>query len=112
CPASRRRTIRSSATRRSARRKSFLNMETTSGSLGWNGGEARRLTAGIAREFNPHFSPDGTQVTWLWQRVAQINVEQVRMRLLRSGCRNDPRLFHYVRVLVYQRECSVISVLP
>lgn len=39
-----------------------------------NGGEARRLTSGIGREFNPHFSPDGTQIAFSGEYDGNIDV--------------------------------------
>lgn len=39
-----------------------------------NGGEASRLTAGIGREFNPHFSPDGTQVAFSGEYEGNVDV--------------------------------------
>jgi tricorn protease len=38
------------------------------------GGEARRLTSGIGREFNPHFSPDGTQIAFSGEYDGNIDV--------------------------------------
>src|SRR5690348_4972622 len=39
-----------------------------------DGGEARRLTSGVGREFNPHFSPDGTQVAFSGEYDGNIDV--------------------------------------
>jgi tricorn protease len=39
-----------------------------------DGGEARRLTNGIGREFNPHFSPDGTQIAFSGEYDGNIDV--------------------------------------
>src|SRR5437868_1596761 len=38
------------------------------------GGEARRLTSGIGREFNPHFSPDGTEIAFSGEYDGNIDV--------------------------------------
>ena len=39
-----------------------------------DGGEARRLTTGVGREFNPHFSPDGTQIAFSGEYDGNIDV--------------------------------------
>ncbi|MGI9075167.1 MAG: S41 family peptidase [Bryobacteraceae bacterium] len=39
-----------------------------------DGGDARRLTAGVGREFNPHFSPDGTQIAFSGEYDGNIDV--------------------------------------
>jgi len=39
-----------------------------------DGGDAKRLTAGIGREFNPHFSPDGTQVAFSGEYEGNVDV--------------------------------------
>ncbi|MBV9294920.1 MAG: PD40 domain-containing protein [Acidobacteriaceae bacterium] len=38
------------------------------------GGEARRLTSGVGREFNPHFSPDGKQIAFSGEYDGNIDV--------------------------------------
>ena len=38
------------------------------------GGEARRLTNGIGRESNPHFSPDGTQIAFSGEYEGNVDV--------------------------------------
>jgi len=38
------------------------------------GGEARRLTNGIGREFNPRFSPDGTLIAFSGEYEGNIDV--------------------------------------
>ncbi len=38
------------------------------------GGEATRLTSGVGREFNPHFSPDGTQIAFSGEYDGNIDV--------------------------------------
>ncbi|MDQ2844102.1 MAG: PDZ domain-containing protein [Acidobacteriota bacterium] len=38
------------------------------------GGEATRLTSGVGREFNPHFSPDGTQVAFSGEYDGNVDV--------------------------------------
>ncbi|MBV8549844.1 MAG: PD40 domain-containing protein, partial [Acidobacteriaceae bacterium] len=38
------------------------------------GGEARRLTTGVGREFNPHFSPDGSQIVFSGEYDGNIDV--------------------------------------
>ncbi len=38
------------------------------------GGQASRLTSGIGREFNPHFSPDGTQVAFSGEYDGNVDV--------------------------------------
>ncbi len=38
------------------------------------GGEARRLTAGIGREFAPHFSPDGSQILFSGEYEGNIDL--------------------------------------
>ncbi len=39
-----------------------------------DGGEARRLTSGVGREFNPHFSPDGTQIAFSGEYDGNVDV--------------------------------------
>jgi tricorn protease len=39
-----------------------------------DGGDARRLTSGVGREFNPHFSPDGTQIAFSGEYDGNIDV--------------------------------------
>jgi tricorn protease len=39
-----------------------------------SGGEARRLTSGIGREFNPHFSPDGSLIAFSGEYDGNVNV--------------------------------------
>ena len=64
-----------------------------------SGGEARRLTSGIGREFNPHFSPDGSldrlQRRIRWQRQC-LRCARRRWRSpspdLSSGLRRPRRL--------------------
>ncbi len=41
---------------------------------GREGGEASRLTSGVGREFNPHFSPDGTQIAFSGEYDGNIDV--------------------------------------
>ena len=38
------------------------------------GGEARRLTIGAGREFNPHFSPDGSQIAFSGEYDGNVDV--------------------------------------
>ncbi len=38
------------------------------------GGEARRLTSGVGREFNPHFSPDGSQIAFSGEYDGNVDV--------------------------------------
>ncbi len=38
------------------------------------GGEANRLTSGVGREFNPHFSPDGAQIAFSGEYDGNIDV--------------------------------------
>ncbi len=38
------------------------------------GGEARRLTSGVGREFSPHFSPDGEQIAFSGEYDGNIDV--------------------------------------
>ncbi len=38
------------------------------------GGEATRLTSGVGREFNPHFSPDGSQIAFSGEYDGNIDV--------------------------------------
>ena len=38
------------------------------------GGEARHLTTGVGREFNPHFSPDGTQIAFSGEYEGNVDV--------------------------------------
>ncbi|HLH02823.1 MAG TPA: PDZ domain-containing protein [Bryobacteraceae bacterium] len=38
------------------------------------GGEATRLTSGIGREFNPHFSPDGSQIAFSGEYDGNVDV--------------------------------------
>src|SRR5581483_3162328 len=38
------------------------------------GGEARRLTTGVGREFNPHFSPDGMQIAFSGEYDGNVDV--------------------------------------
>jgi len=42
--------------------------------VGRDGGEARRLTNGVGREFNAHFSPDGNQVAFSGEYDGNIDV--------------------------------------
>ncbi len=39
-----------------------------------SGGEARRLTTGAGREFNPHFSPDGMQIAFSGEYEGNVDV--------------------------------------
>ena len=39
-----------------------------------DGGEARRLTTGVGREFSPHFSPDGTQIAFSGEYDGNVDV--------------------------------------
>ncbi len=39
-----------------------------------DGGEAHRLTSGVGREFNPHFSPDGAQIAFSGEYDGNIDV--------------------------------------
>ncbi|MGA8026393.1 MAG: PDZ domain-containing protein [Bryobacteraceae bacterium] len=38
------------------------------------GGEARRLTTGVGREFNAHFSPDGTQIAFSGEYEGNVDI--------------------------------------
>ena len=38
------------------------------------GGQATRLTTGVGREFNPHFSPDGTQIAFSGEYDGNVDV--------------------------------------
>src|SRR5581483_781243 len=38
------------------------------------GGEANRLTSGVGREFNPHFSPDGSQIAFSGEYDGNVDV--------------------------------------
>ena len=38
------------------------------------GGEATRLTSGVGREFNPHFSPDGSQIAFSGEYDGNVDV--------------------------------------
>jgi WD40 repeat protein len=38
------------------------------------GGQATRLTSGVGREFNPHFSPDGTQIAFSGEYDGNVDV--------------------------------------
>ena len=42
--------------------------------VGRGGGEARRLTAGVGREFSAHFSPDGTQIAFSGEYGGNVDV--------------------------------------
>jgi tricorn protease len=42
--------------------------------VGRDGGEARRLTNGVGREFGPHFSPDGSQVAFTGEYDGNVDV--------------------------------------
>ncbi len=42
--------------------------------VGRDGGEARRLTSGAGRAFNPHFSPDGTQIAFSGEYDGNVDV--------------------------------------
>ncbi len=39
-----------------------------------DGGEARQLTSGTGREFNPHFSPDGTEIAFSGEYAGNVDV--------------------------------------
>lgn len=39
-----------------------------------SGGEARRLTSGVGREFNPRFSPDGSQIAFAGEYDGNVDV--------------------------------------
>lgn len=42
--------------------------------VGRDGGEARRLTNGVGREFGPHFSPDGSQIAFTGEYDGNVDV--------------------------------------
>ncbi len=42
--------------------------------VGRDGGEARRLTVGIGREFGPHFSPDGSRIAFTGEYDGNLDV--------------------------------------
>ena len=44
------------------------------------GGEAHRLTTGVGREFNPHFSPDGTQIAFSGEYDGNVDVYVVPVK--------------------------------